>query len=262
MDKEIDSIIPEDSAQSQPKTQPQKPKKVVPQKAAKPAKPLVEGINSPRNIQDVVLVKTNLSPKEKELISETPDLNPDLSKPGSEPEPQPQFQPQPEPRLMPDSVIASVNKKSHHIGRWLLIFVVLLILVAGGYELYVWELGRGQSPVLGHYHPAINNASQPFPLAGGLSPTSSSSTIISVPSSSTPATVATPTPVTVLKIKINSTPTGFLNVRDTPSSSGKVLTQVHPGEVYIYTKVQNNWYEITYSGFNQGWVSGQYVTKQ
>jgi len=260
MDNEIDPIIPEDGTQSQPKIQPvlpQKPKKAAPQKAVKPAKPLVEGINSPRSTQDVILVKTNLSQKEKELISETPESNPDVT---NRIEPQPQFQS--EPRLMPASVFASVNKKNHHIGRWLLIFVVLLILVAGGYEFYVWELNNGQTPVLGHYHPATDISSQPFPLAGGLAPTSSSSTIISVASSSTPPIVATTTPAVILQVKINPTPTGFLNVRDMPSSSGKVLTQVHPGEVYTYTKVQNNWYQITYSGFNQGWVSGQYVTKQ
>ncbi len=197
-------------------------------------------------------MKTNLSQKEKELISEPsgpsepPVITPVLSKPELVPE----------PKLMPASVFASVNKKNHHIGRWLLIFIVLLILVAGGYELYVWELGRGQAPVIGHYHPApaaTNNASQPFPLAGGTPP---------VASTTTPPAAATTTPVAILQVKINSTPTGFLNVRNAPSISGKVLTQVHPGEIYTYTKVQNNWYQITYSGFEQGWVSGQYVTKQ
>jgi uncharacterized protein YgiM (DUF1202 family) len=254
MDNEIDSIIPEDGTKSQPKIQPVKPKKVVPDKPVRPAKPLVEGINSPKTTQDVILVKNNLSQKEKELVSETTEL------PSTPESAVPNIIIKSEPRLMPDSVIASVNKKNHHIGRWLLIFVVLLILVAGGYEFYVWELNNGQAPVLGHYHPAAtDNSLQPFPLAGGLEPTSSSSTIVSVTSSSTPATT---TPAAVLQVKINSTPTGFLNVRNSPSSSGKVVTQVHPGEVYTYTALQNNWYEITYSGFSQGWVSGQYVTKQ
>lgn len=245
----MDSIIPEDSIKSQPKNQSSEQKKVAAKKVTKPVKPLVEGINSPRSTQDIILVKNNLSQKEKELITKQPNSNEPLSKP--------------EPRLMPESVAYSINKKNHHIGRWLLIFVVLLILIAGGYELYVWQLQRGQEPIVGHYHPPAFDATQPFPLAGESLPTSSSPTIISATASSTVATTTpTSTPAAILQVKINSTPTGFLNVRNAPSSSGKVITQVHPGEVYTYTNVQNNWYEITYSGFNQGWVSGQYVTKQ
>jgi uncharacterized protein YgiM (DUF1202 family) len=250
MDNEIDSIIPEDGLKSQPQVKPAESKKAVAPKTIKPVKPLVEGINSPKNTQDVILVKNNLSQKEKELLTESPSSNQSANKP--------------EPRLMPESVFTSINKKSHHIGRWLLIFVVLLILVAGGYEFYVWKLQNGQTPVVGHYHPAVQ-ATEPFSLAGGTAPTS---TLITAISSSTPLGIASTTPTStppaepVLQVKISSTPTGFLNVRSTPSSSGKVVTQVHPGEIYTYTKTQSGWYEITYSGLNQGWVSGQYVVKQ
>jgi hypothetical protein len=262
MDNEMDSIVPEGGAQAAPKVDSSVGRKPG---ALKKPKPLIEGINAPKSTQDVVIVKSNLSPKEKELISEAPVL-------GLEPaiEPQtPEIQETQEifsqERLMPESVAKSVNKKNHHIGRWLLIFIVLLILVAGGYEFYVSELNKADQPVLGHFHPSdAFDADQPFPLAGGTAPTSSSSTIISTISTTTPEAVATSTPpaAPVLQVKINSTPTGFLNVRSSPSSSGTVVTQVHPGEVYTYTKVQNNWYLITYSGFSQGWVSGQYVTKQ
>jgi len=277
VNNEMDSVIPEGGAQNTPKVEtPAKKTPAVkqPVKPVRPAvrrvKPLVEGINAPKSTQDVVMVKPALSPKEKELVSEAPvqaDPKPSLNTgPALASNLNIIEESRPEPRLMPESVAASINKKNHHIGRWLLIFVVLLILVAGAYEFYGWQLNRGQAPILGHYHPAEDNmAAQPFPLAGELSPTSSSSTIIST-ASSTPSAVSTTTPTStpaaILQIKINSTPTGFLNVRDIPSSSGKVVTQVHPGEVYTYTNVQNNWYEITYSGFNQGWVSGQYVTKQ
>jgi len=277
MDNEMDSIIPEDGVNTQPQPKQPKVKAAPPQAPAQPTvslpeinkapvvksvktvkpKPLVEGINSPKSTQDIVFVKPNLTPQEKELIVETPDSNPNPNPVVSKPE----------PRLMPESVAASINKKNHHIGRWLLILVVCLILVAGAYEYYVWNLTRHQVPVLAHYHPtAADIAAQPFPLAGGTAPTSSTSTIISA--SSTPSTVSTSTPTStppsapILQVKINSTPTGYLNVRNQPSSSATIVTQVHPGEVYTYVKFQNGWYEITYSGFSQGWVSGQYVTKQ
>ena len=270
VNNEMDSVIPEGGAQNTPKVETPAKKTPAAKQTVKPAtpavrrpKPLVEGINAPKSTQDVIRVKPSLSPKEKELVSEVPVAEP-------EPKPSPNMSPAiasnfnnieeigPEPRLMPESVVASINKKSHHIGRWLLIFVVLLILVAGGYEFYVWELNKGQPPFLGHYHPSADNlAAQPFPLAGGLPPVSSSSTPPAVAT-----TTPTSTPVVILQVKINSTPTGYLNVRDMPSSSGKVVTQVKPGEVYAYTQVKNNWYQITYSGFSQGWVSGQYVTKQ
>jgi len=279
----MDSIIPEDGVNIQPKPKqpkvkakpaqiPMQPQVNQPEVKNAPVvksvktirpKPIVEGINSPKSTQDIVFVKPNLTSQEKELISEVPDSpsTPTLT-PTSTPNP---VVSRPEPRLMPESVAASINKKNHHIGRWLFIFVVCLILVAGGYEYYVWSLTRHQVPVLAHYHPtAVNIAQQPFPLAGGTAPTSSTSTIISA--STTPVTVATSTPTSapavILQVKINSTPTGYLNVRSEPSTSGTILTQVHPGEIYTYTAVKNGWYEITYSGFNQGWVSGQYVTKQ
>jgi uncharacterized protein YgiM (DUF1202 family) len=249
MDNEMDSVIPEDEAQSQSKAA--QPKKPAVKKNTRPVKPLVEGINSPRSTQDVILVKTSLSQKEKELIAATPAVGSAINI-------------HREPRLMPESVSNSLNKKNHHIGRWLLVFVVGLILVAGAYEFYCWELQKGQTPILGHYHSSAFDVNQAFPLAGGSVSSSSSSSAITIIASSTPAAAATSTaPIApLLQVKINSTPTGYLNVRDIPSSAGKIVTQVHPGEVYSYVKTQNGWYEITFSGFNQGWVSGQYVTKQ
>jgi Bacterial SH3 domain len=253
MDNEIDSIIPEDGQTGSSAAEKPAPKKIFTEKPAKAAKPLVEGINSPRSTQDVILVKTNLSQKEKELVAGTADVAQPLGKA--------------EARLMPESVSASVNKKDHHIGRWLLIFVVLLILVAGCYELYAWQLQKGQTPIVGHYHPLSTEATssdslggQPFPLAGGSIASSATSTLLTVTSTST-APTNTP-PASVKQVKVTSTPTGYLNVRSSPSSAGTIVTQVHPGEVYTYTNQQNGWYEITYSGLNQGWVSGQYVVKQ
>lgn len=241
-DNDTSSIIPEISSLGKPKAV---PKKTLASSSVRAAKPILEGINSEKISQDVVVVKPNLSPKEKELISPTPN-----------PSPQPVLNiNKSEGRLMPESVAIAVNKKNHHIGRWLLIFVVLLILVLGCYGLYVWNLSKGQKPILGRTHDLSQAASS----AGPLVATTSAAGI----ASSTPTSTSTSsTTAAVLQLKINSTPTGFLNVRTLPSLSGKVITKVHPGEIYIYTNMKNNWYYITLSSGQQGWVSGQYVTKQ
>lgn len=62
-------------------------------------------------------------------------------------------------------------------------------------------------------------------------------------------------------LKILDTPTGYLNVRDEPSISGKVVTKVDPGKEFKYTDVQSSWYKISAAG-EEGWVAGQYVEVQ
>jgi hypothetical protein len=73
--------------------------------------------------------------------------------------------------------------------------------------------------------------------------------------SGTPA----PAEVATKKLTIKETPTGFLNVRDEPSTSGAQVDQVVPGKEYEYTEERNGWYQITLSKNESGWVSGQYV---
>jgi uncharacterized protein YgiM (DUF1202 family) len=71
----------------------------------------------------------------------------------------------------------------------------------------------------------------------------------------------TPTPSPALgKLKITSTPTGYLNVRATPSSDGKIITQVSPGSIFGYTAQQAGWYQITLPSGQTGWVSSQCIT--
>lgn len=67
---------------------------------------------------------------------------------------------------------------------------------------------------------------------------------------------ATPAPKT---LKIKPTETGTLNVRATPDAKGTIITKVQPGSTYPYDQVQNNWYHITISPQESGWVSGDYV---
>lgn len=61
------------------------------------------------------------------------------------------------------------------------------------------------------------------------------------------------------KIEILQTTTGFLNVRAEPSLQSKIIGKVSPGETYEYFEVQNNWYLITLSSGEKGWVLGDFV---
>lgn len=60
-------------------------------------------------------------------------------------------------------------------------------------------------------------------------------------------------------LTISDTPTGFLNVRDEPSTAGTQIDQVSPGDTYEYTGERNGWYQIKLSDGTEGWVSGDYV---
>jgi type IV pilus assembly protein PilC len=79
------------------------------------------------------------------------------------------------------------------------------------------------------------------------------------------------------KLKIKNTGIGYLNVRDLPSKSGKLVQKVNPGDEYNYIKEEDGWYEITLEKEsekiiedelianedtvekNTGWVIGTYV---
>lgn len=66
-------------------------------------------------------------------------------------------------------------------------------------------------------------------------------------------------------VEVLDTPTGFLNVRKEPSTSGEILLKVKPGEFYILLDEQtvsgSVWYKIVYEVDKEGWVSGQYAKK-
>lgn len=67
--------------------------------------------------------------------------------------------------------------------------------------------------------------------------------------------------LTVAKILILQTPTGFLRVRDQASLGGAEIGQAKPGETYTLLDEQSGWYKIK---FNEkiGWISSQYAQKQ
>lgn len=82
------------------------------------------------------------------------------------------------------------------------------------------------------------------------------------PQISSPSAESTPIPLSVTKILILDTPTGFLRVRDQPSLNGNQVGQVLPGEKYDLLDEQNGWYKIKLKDGTTGWVSSQYAQKQ
>lgn len=62
---------------------------------------------------------------------------------------------------------------------------------------------------------------------------------------------------------IKDTPTGFLRVREKPSTAtdSAELSRVNPSEKYHIYDEQSGWYQIQYSGSSKGWISGTYAEK-
>jgi hypothetical protein len=58
---------------------------------------------------------------------------------------------------------------------------------------------------------------------------------------------------------IKSTPTGWLRVRSAPSLTGAIIGSVYPNQRYAFSQEKNGWFNITISGSQKGWVSGQYI---
>ncbi|MCL5411275.1 MAG: SH3 domain-containing protein [Patescibacteria group bacterium] len=65
----------------------------------------------------------------------------------------------------------------------------------------------------------------------------------------------------IAKVKISSTPTGWLNVRGGASQSNSIITKVNPGEIYELLEEKTGWYKIKLSDGKEGWISSQYATK-
>lgn len=67
-----------------------------------------------------------------------------------------------------------------------------------------------------------------------------------------------PTPLPAKRLKILDTKVGFLNVRQGPSLSAKIVQKVKPGETFAYLQKQEEWYQIQLED-STGWVFGDYV---
>jgi hypothetical protein len=78
----------------------------------------------------------------------------------------------------------------------------------------------------------------------------------------TPTTALTPSPtVGTSKVQILDTPTGFLRVRSSNDINSSIITTVAPGETYLLTSEQTDWFEIKLTDGRTGWVSTRYAKK-
>ena len=69
-------------------------------------------------------------------------------------------------------------------------------------------------------------------------------------------------PVTTTpKVKVLSTPTGFLRVRDKPSLSGLEVGRISPGDELILLEESTAWFKIRLPDGKEGFVSRQYAQK-
>lgn len=63
------------------------------------------------------------------------------------------------------------------------------------------------------------------------------------------------------KVKVLSTPTGFLRVRDKPNLTGKEIARVLPGDELIFLEELTSWNKVRLLDGKEGYVSSQYVEK-
>lgn len=74
--------------------------------------------------------------------------------------------------------------------------------------------------------------------------------------------IATPPVTTSKQVVVKKTPTGFLNVRETASTNGKIVIQVKPGEILSLLEELPNWNRVRTSEGKEGYVSSIYVEKR
>lgn len=76
-------------------------------------------------------------------------------------------------------------------------------------------------------------------------------------------TAPSPIPIKGTAVEILETPTGFLRVREEPSTAATESVQVKPGEKFLYVdqNKDGSWFKIEYQKGKQGWVSAQYAKK-
>ena len=73
--------------------------------------------------------------------------------------------------------------------------------------------------------------------------------------------IATPSVTVTEKLKVLSTPTGFLRVRDKPNLLGKEIMRVLTGDELILLEDLNSWFRVRLIDGKEGYVSSQYVEK-
>ncbi len=70
-------------------------------------------------------------------------------------------------------------------------------------------------------------------------------------------------PSSPLEVEILNTPTGFLRVREEPSTSSEEVGRVDPGEKYELLDRDSvaGWYKIKFDEGIEGWISSEYATE-
>ncbi len=71
--------------------------------------------------------------------------------------------------------------------------------------------------------------------------------------------IITPTSASVL---ILNTPTGFLRVRESDSTTSNEIGRINPGESYELIEEKDSWFKIKLTGSRVGWISAQYAVKE
>ncbi|MBL7159554.1 PEGA domain-containing protein [Candidatus Microgenomates bacterium] len=62
-------------------------------------------------------------------------------------------------------------------------------------------------------------------------------------------------------VTILDTPTGWLRVREEPTTTATEAAKINPGETYSFLDEESGWYQIEYEKGKEGWISGQYADK-
>ena len=73
------------------------------------------------------------------------------------------------------------------------------------------------------------------------------------------ATTTTEDVATETRIRVQSTPTGWLNVRSGPAATFAISAKILPGEEYVVLGQENDWIHLDLEGRGDGWVSAVYV---
>ncbi|MGI5828155.1 MAG: PEGA domain-containing protein [Patescibacteria group bacterium] len=61
-------------------------------------------------------------------------------------------------------------------------------------------------------------------------------------------------------VTVLDTPTGWLNVREKPSTASEILIKANPGDAFAYLEMNDaGWYKIKLDEKQEGWVSSKYV---
>ncbi len=60
-------------------------------------------------------------------------------------------------------------------------------------------------------------------------------------------------------VVVRQTSLDFVNVYEEPAYTGKIISQVYPGEDYSVLEVKNAWYRVALNNDQKGWVLGEYL---